>query len=172
MKQIRQLVKEKDRTYTNQSGERRRKPNDAIRNAAEVTVKLSEMCRQGRLRQWGHFKRLPPTSTISKALRGEAPTGSGLQVIQKRSWLQLLEEDISTRQNPETGNPLTIRSRRLLPGQTQIQEICGVRYKNRRRTHIARSLNANPKSPKPLSEPSGLLGQTKPNSKKSEEPIH
>jgi hypothetical protein len=109
MKQIQQIVKEKDRLYTNQCGEKRRKPNDAIRNAAEVIVKLSEMCRQARLRQWRHFKRLPPTSTISKALGGEAPIDSGQKVKQKRSWLQLLEEDISTRQNPETGNPLTIK---------------------------------------------------------------
>ncbi len=80
MKQIQQIVKEKDRLYTNQCGEKRRKPNDAIRNAAEVIVKLSEMCRQARLRQWRHFKRLPPTSTISKALGGEAPIDSGQKV--------------------------------------------------------------------------------------------
>ncbi len=65
MRLIRQLVQEKDRIYITEDGQRRRKSNDSIRKAAEIQVRLSEMCRQARLRQWGHFRRLPPTSTIS-----------------------------------------------------------------------------------------------------------
>ncbi len=138
MRLIRQLVQEKDRIYIIDNGQRRRKSNDSIREAAGIKVRLSEMCKQARLRQWGHFTRLPPTSTIAKALRGQAPVGPGLKRKLKRSWTQLIFEDISTRLHPETGNQLTMLEAEELSHDRnkQIYKICGVRRTRRWPAHF------------------------------------
>jgi hypothetical protein len=75
---------------------RREMTNDAIRRIAHCPVKLSEACRQGRLRYFGHVCRMDPTRAPHWALHHEAP-GTSKQGRPHLSWIQLLHQDAASR---------------------------------------------------------------------------
>jgi hypothetical protein len=83
------------RQYTHVS-RRQGYQNHEVRQLAHCPVKLSEMCRQYRLRYYGHLCRLQPGRLPHTALTKEAP-GLRRQGRPLSAWMDLLVADAATR---------------------------------------------------------------------------